>query len=275
MEGRTSNTSCGSVTAELPSMFNVSTKSAASSSLESSHIVLPVGYQLVRWRVSHGTAVHTGESVAIISPINSTNVHCNTINNNSTESTIAQHHQTLSSSHKRPSKRKRPQGSIASVPTATASCTLEILAKDGSNKTSANAAVELEAQQSSIRVHSSNNVDIVAKSSIGKKSNTTISASLQDAATTIVAQADGICHINDTPTIASLEDIILGWIDPCRHPTIISGMCAVCGTIVNRISSSLPNVDMSTNAAAVPAGAIDSNRGYKAFRGNAETIIGS
>jgi RNA polymerase II subunit A-like phosphatase len=51
--------------------------------------------------------------------------------------------------------------------------------------------------------------------------------------TIIVALADGIVRKIGSQTKATHSDIVIAWIDPCQHPTMIAGLCAVCGTKVS------------------------------------------
>ena len=217
----------------------------ASESAESSPIVLPLGYQLSNWRVSDGSVVHVGETVAVISPIDATTSESTrSTGTNTTVDNDINVDQIISTNHKRPSRRKRPlpvSSELVSPDAVKDTLTNSSTGSDtGTNvpqSSSVTAAKPSHTVDSSVMKSTENNSKISnvhaihhSRDCVGGK--------------TIIARADGICRkIDSPPTVATQTDVIVGWIDPCRHPTMISGLCAVCGT---KVTSDVPDPDQGS-----------------------------
>ena len=207
-----------------PSSSTSSQSESSSLSSLSCPMVLPSGYRLSHWRVSDGSVVRIGETVAVMIPIDPST----TTDGDSSSNSINSSSNSVSSSnnsnsnppltlHKRPSRRKRalPDTSTTTIPTTAASKTA------GDTTTT------------------------------GSMSTTTTTTTTPH--TFLTAPANGICRIKldahnvttthhnsdgDNGTSASSGSsssrgvVVVGWIDPCTHPTVMAGLCAVCGNKV-------------------------------------------
>lgn len=199
---------------------------------EACPIVLPLGFQLNQWRISDGSIIRIGETIALISSIDRI-----AADGNKGSGDNLNVNQFPVTNHKRPSRRKRP------LPVSSEILSTDII-KDPTTKPENNTQIQQSSYPATI---SSKVIDGFIKSTeIKKPSNSNAIHQLRDSGgTSIAAQADGICRKVDVPTIASETDVIIGWIDPCRHPTIIAGLCAVCGT---KVSNNVPVTEEGTSS---------------------------
>jgi NLI interacting factor-like phosphatase/BRCA1 C Terminus (BRCT) domain len=172
-------------------------------------ITMPVGYKLFCWKVQNGSSVRGGETIALAVP------------EADVSATITTPCASTVSQHKRPSRRRRPEP-----------------------------AGEVKTTIDSANLGNSTSKPLVATAGAsiggGERSSayTTSSILKQDKQVAIVAKADGIVRM-DIPTTTLQQKAngeIIGYIEECQHPTIIEGMCAVCGTKPGTMSDSVPSI---------------------------------
>jgi hypothetical protein len=159
-------------------------------------ILLPIGYGAISWKVKHRSIVRQGETVAIVYPRKA----------DGEESTIA----IAATSSSTPSsgsstKHLRPSVLSSTFPKKT----LDPAA-------STNTTNEKKSAVTTGSKGNNNNNNNLAEPNDGQN---------------ILASTDGFVNIYDFCRIdpKNNQRRILGFIEPCRHPTIIDGMCAVCG----------------------------------------------
>lgn len=154
-------------------------------------IVLPIGYGATSWKVKHRSIVRKGETIAIVYPRKE----------EGEESTIASPPSSgTSTKHLRPSVSsafpKKPLDPATNITTTSEK----------------KAAVTTNSNRSS----SSSGGGNLTEANDGQN---------------ILATTDGFVNIYNICRIDpnNSQRRIIGFIEPCRHPTIIDGMCAVCG----------------------------------------------
>jgi RNA polymerase II subunit A C-terminal domain phosphatase len=186
---------------------------------------IPDGYKVSCWKVSDGSVVHSGETVALVIPVGSEKDDSHIAPTITDPSVATAGSQTEKSSHKRPSRRKRPLASQA--------------LSSAADRSESRAFASIEEAPT---VHSLND----PKSRISGIPITATAAKQHDSSVVAIqAPVDGIVRIYKfvVPNPKEGRDIEIGSIVQCQHPTVVSGLCAVCGVTLK--TNVLPNDDLS------------------------------
>jgi TFIIF-interacting CTD phosphatase-like protein len=197
-------------------------------------------YRILKWSVLNGALVRTGDKIAIAVPKDSaTTTKTNTTGTASSSSTAAvndpaaatQPTTTTTTTRKRASRRKSPKEIAAAVAAAAAAASRE---SDNNSQPYQNTVVAVPAP--------------------GPRSYAATAAAAMTAvgAVSITASATGIVRYQQVePTTTTTDSaLVCGWIESCSHPTIMDGICAVCGDEI-RPSTMMPGQYLSSSAAAL------------------------
>jgi TFIIF-interacting CTD phosphatase-like protein len=211
---------------------------------EARDIRLPSGsYQVQTWKVRPGAAVRRGETLALL-------VHkSSSVQGELTASPAKEESKPIAPQHKRPSKRRRP-GAAAAVAAV----------EDPSTGGRAGGAKETTAVSSTTTAALLKSVN----ASSGTPSSDRLASNQtrpMDGTTPLLAPADGLLQLNDRTSFVNApkdnsdsssrspatsdDPLVLGMIIPCNHPTVVDGLCVVCGQkAAAKPPSSLPEALM-------------------------------
>jgi RNA polymerase II subunit A C-terminal domain phosphatase len=195
------------------------------STTSSAVLKIPGGYKVSCWKVTDGSVVHSGETVALVIPVgcDKDDSHIAPILRDPSVATSGS--QMEKSIHKRPSRRKRPLA-VLGHPSA---------AVDGDSNTTST--------EGTLTVHSLND----PKTCTLGIPITAVAMNQHDSSLiAIQAPVDGIVRINQglAPNPKEGGDIEIASIVPCQHPTIVSGLCAVCGITLS--TSTVSNDELNS-----------------------------
>ena len=210
--------------------MNESTDSAESEGDKKHDLLLPPdkggeAYVLECWKVKEGALVRTGETVALacLASVKKTN---DTTTSSASSNAASP---PVKPAHKRPARRKRTIGAPIALPNPAAS------AQKGSG--------ELK----SITLFPT--ADSATKGKAGDDKGVSATTSTTDANRTkqpqsipIVAPTTGFVRYSSSIDASSTKAI--GFIELCKHPTVVGTLCGVCG---------MPMNGKSQNSIAVPA----------------------
>jgi hypothetical protein len=168
-------------------------------------IYLPLNCDMVQsWKVKAGDSVRQGETLAVANRKTSSAEGNGTVANNNDSKTSSK-----PAGHKRPATKTKSLLGMIQAQKATAA-----------NKTFQNNTMKSDA----IRTAMSNSVT---------RSKSINSNNASPTAVKIVSPADGLLRLHfsggGTGTSDKTTKTLLGYIEPCRHPTVIDGLCVVCG----------------------------------------------
>lgn len=208
-------------------------------------VTLPEGYKLWCWKVRNGSSVRAGETVALAVPLDDRSsleyapVTATTTTTPATSSIV--HH-----NHKRPTRRRRPvpaattevNDNAAATTAATAAMDVvnnDIVASGSISEGKSSSKPSFETNEDEPSFVAKNHATTTGSEIVVSAQKPLDSKSQQVA---VVANASGIVWMGAAPTAlsksmtaaAAITGEIIGYIRECQHPTIIEGMCAVCGT---------------------------------------------
>jgi len=148
-------------------------------------------YQVQSWKVTFGSVVQKGETVALASRVGTT--------------TTANVSKPTASAHKRPKKRARLVNATATATAAAATTPAVLVPKTALSVPPMTATVP----------------------AVGDSTTATTSTSQSPSVIPLLAPGPGILQKPHTTSHSS--SLVIAHVVPCEHPTIVQNMCAVCG----------------------------------------------
>jgi RNA polymerase II subunit A C-terminal domain phosphatase len=199
-------------------------------------IELPgANYRILKWSVLNGALVRTGDKIAIAVPKGSATTTTSTVDD---PAAATQSTDTTTTTRKRASRRKSPKEIAAAVAAAAAH------ESDNSQPHHPPHVV--------VRAGGGSNNTVAAVPAPGPRSYAAAAAAMTAVgAVPITASVTGIVRYQkEEPTTSTADSsLVCGWIESCSHPTIMDGICAVCGDEI-RPSTMMPGQYLSSSAAA-------------------------
>lgn len=155
--------------------------------------------KLYCWKVRNGSSVRSGETIALIKQQSTDLVKDRESEENDAESSAVK-------LHKRPTRRKRPGDTVASVPD-------ESLPKTTDTPNDSGKEISLSYNSTAVQQSTKPNSDS------------------KPLLVPLVCQGDGILQMGKPDDVIGKQSsaLIIGYIRKCLHPTVIEGLCAVCG----------------------------------------------
>jgi RNA polymerase II subunit A-like phosphatase len=185
---------------------------------------MPPGYRLLSWNVRNGSSIRKGETIAIA--VLESVLHPSAASLELTEPLCDSE---IKTKHKRPTRRKRlpalaMNGNSADISQTTTTYSTKMPATK--LMTSIFKQTETKNQNDSV-VNSSTTVNNDDNNTVPPPAAESSSVQTLDEKITINAEADGIIQIKSSTQ--QDDPLILGYITECSHPTVVEGLCAVCG----------------------------------------------
>lgn len=243
-----------------------------------SEIRLPSAeHRLFCWKIRQGAVVRKGETIALVVLKSATSSAASTADGGTT-ATPSSSGLAAPAKFKRPTKRRRP-GSAAAAAAAAAPTTAAVNSTTTSEaSTAASTAttatkpaaattntllrnlIKLPVSSSKQQQAASNDDQImmdafpdtdnkppITSTTASSKTTATATSSLSTSQKIpVVAEADGIIQFGK-PAQAS-DALVIGAILQCEHPTVVSGMCAVCGQSVLSTTTTASSNDDDTKS---------------------------
>lgn len=188
------------------------------------------GYVLECWKVKEGTLVRTGETVALAC-LASAKKKSDTTSDTSTDAASP----PVKSAHKRPARRKRTAGAPGALPNPASS-----VPKGSGELKSITLFPTADPAAKGKKTEGASAAD--DKGNSVTTSTTDTNATKQPQSIPIVAPTTGFVCYSSSPDDFSTKAI--GFIELCKHPTVVGTLCGVCG---------MPMKGKSQNSIAVPA----------------------
>ena len=206
-----------------------------------SEIRLPsAAYALLFWKVQSGAAVRRGETIALLR--HKDNAVERASRASSTEESAALVSALASASavpkYKRPTKRRRPVAASTSTTSSasSSSTTSSVALRPGFLQASLSNRVSATTRPTSDSptAESSNDSSSLTTASFREQQQ---SPPLSEGTLPLLAPADGLIRLGKPKGSDSSEintksvsaDLVIGFIVACDHPTVVGGLCAVCG----------------------------------------------
>ena len=194
-------------------------------------------YKLYRWKYTDGSHIRVGDAIVDLCPTNFA------INNNK------------ATKHKRPNRKRRLKPPPPSQPSTESDKSVD----PNTNNTESSTTVSTQP------------TDRPTAEAVETTTTTTTTTTTATTPTdpksilTIHADVDGILRIGPPPPTKQIQpqqqnNAIFGYIEECQHPTVLEGMCAVCGATLETTTKSTHNNNSSSQQSKTPITASPTNK---------------
>lgn len=200
---------------------------------------------LQTWKCKDGSLVHAGESIAIARPATDSDD-----SRSSNASQMATTDAASRSSHKRPNRRRRP--TPATTPSVVKADISQPPSAAGSETDSKNAIASIQERLAS---KLSSDKSVTGGGKRGESSPPPPSTSSKGSVKQIVAPMTGILKLLSSEkkeAEATHNKLCIGYIEECSHPTLLEGICVVCGISMTQRGQNEDNREGQSSPSIVP-----------------------